>query len=477
MAEQFGRSTNAIHWHVPNAYNVWAHASPEQAERYLRPALRGELRDAYAVTERDAGSDPSRIASTAEPTLRRLRAQRREVVRHLRRRRLGPDRDGERPRGRRAACRPCSWSRPAPRASRSIDEPRFTHSYPDGHPTIRLDSVEVAGGRGDRRRRQGRRAAAPLVHRGAARDRRARDRGDVAAARGDGRLGAGARAGRQPDLRLPGSQLPARRLGRRRRRRAADDDGGRAPRRRGRRPETGPRQGLDGEAVRLRGGLALRRPLRPGLRRPRLHALERRRALPARAPGRQDLGGDERDPAADRRPRDGAPRRRPASCTEAGREARPDAAPAPAIGRGRRRQRARGLLRRQHPAQPLRRRLRGRCLGDQPEARPGPRPALRGERRRSARAGRRGRRRDSGGGRRRRPRRSDRARLRRRDRHLRRVRRDRGGRATGARADRGRARPAACRSAGRTATGSSRSGRARRSGATRSSGCRTAGSR
>ena len=24
-----------------------------------------------------------------------------------------------------------------------IDEPRFTHSYPDGHPTIRLDSVEV----------------------------------------------------------------------------------------------------------------------------------------------------------------------------------------------------------------------------------------------------------------------------------------------------------------------------------------------
>ena len=24
-----------------------------------------------------------------------------------------------------------------------VDEPRFTHSYPDGHPTIRFDSVEV----------------------------------------------------------------------------------------------------------------------------------------------------------------------------------------------------------------------------------------------------------------------------------------------------------------------------------------------
>ena len=53
---------------MPNAYNVWAHASPEQIDRYLRPALRGELKDAYAVTERDAGSDPSAIAATAERT-------------------------------------------------------------------------------------------------------------------------------------------------------------------------------------------------------------------------------------------------------------------------------------------------------------------------------------------------------------------------------------------------------------------------
>ena len=67
VAEQFGRSTNAIHWHVPNAYNVWAHGSTEQIDRHLRPALRGELRDAYAVTERDAGSDPSGIETVAEP--------------------------------------------------------------------------------------------------------------------------------------------------------------------------------------------------------------------------------------------------------------------------------------------------------------------------------------------------------------------------------------------------------------------------
>src|SRR5918997_1050675 len=36
-----------------------------QRERYLLPGIRGERRDCVAVTERDAGSDPSAIATTA----------------------------------------------------------------------------------------------------------------------------------------------------------------------------------------------------------------------------------------------------------------------------------------------------------------------------------------------------------------------------------------------------------------------------
>ena len=63
--EQFGRVTNGLHWHVPNAYNVLMQGSPEQIERYLVPALRGEGGDAYAVTEAEAGSDPSGISTTA----------------------------------------------------------------------------------------------------------------------------------------------------------------------------------------------------------------------------------------------------------------------------------------------------------------------------------------------------------------------------------------------------------------------------
>src|SRR6185503_17212257 len=43
VEEQFGRSTNALSWHVPSAYNVLASGTPEQIERYLKPALRGEL--------------------------------------------------------------------------------------------------------------------------------------------------------------------------------------------------------------------------------------------------------------------------------------------------------------------------------------------------------------------------------------------------------------------------------------------------
>src|SRR3954453_22359030 len=68
VEEQLGRSTNALSWHMPGAYNVLANGSPEQIERYLKPALRGELHDAYAVTEAEAGSDPSRIATTARKT-------------------------------------------------------------------------------------------------------------------------------------------------------------------------------------------------------------------------------------------------------------------------------------------------------------------------------------------------------------------------------------------------------------------------
>ena len=138
VEEQFGRSTNALSWHIPSAYNVLANGTPEQIDRYLRPALRGELHDAYAVTEALAGSDPSAIATTA--------------IR---------DGDGWRIDGEKwfvtygdiaavyivmakAEKQPTLFLIDAGSDGISVvDDPPFTHSYPHGHPTIRFDGVRV----------------------------------------------------------------------------------------------------------------------------------------------------------------------------------------------------------------------------------------------------------------------------------------------------------------------------------------------
>jgi acyl-CoA dehydrogenase len=138
VEEQFGRSTNALSWHVPTAYNVLAHGSPEQIDRWLRPALRGELHDAYAVTEELAGSDPSGIATVATRVDRGWRL------------------DGEKwfvTYGDVAAVYIVMARAPEPTlflveaglpGISVADDPPFTHTYPHGHPTIRFDGVLVA---------------------------------------------------------------------------------------------------------------------------------------------------------------------------------------------------------------------------------------------------------------------------------------------------------------------------------------------
>lgn len=155
VEEQFGRATNGLYWHIPNAYNVWDYGTPEQIERYLKPALRGELKDAYAVTERNAGSDPSRIETEARPTDAGYRINGEKwfvttgdvasvliVVAHV------VD-GGER--------LPTLFAvdRDLP-GVRYVDDPKFTHTYPEGHPTIAFNDVEVPAdaviggvGRGD----------------------------------------------------------------------------------------------------------------------------------------------------------------------------------------------------------------------------------------------------------------------------------------------------------------------------------------
>ena len=74
--EELGRITNGLWWLMGGGYNVLALGTPEQIESYLLPTLTGERADAYAVTERNAGSDASGIEATAERFLRELRVDR-----------------------------------------------------------------------------------------------------------------------------------------------------------------------------------------------------------------------------------------------------------------------------------------------------------------------------------------------------------------------------------------------------------------
>jgi len=65
VQEQLGQLTNALWDAVWRPANALRHCTPEQRERYLIPAIAGNRRDCFAVTEEKAGSDPSLIETVA----------------------------------------------------------------------------------------------------------------------------------------------------------------------------------------------------------------------------------------------------------------------------------------------------------------------------------------------------------------------------------------------------------------------------
>jgi alkylation response protein AidB-like acyl-CoA dehydrogenase len=66
VQEQVGRVTNALAWPVSTPPS-WLPgvATPDQLDRYVTPAVRGEREECYAITEEDAGSDVAAIEATA----------------------------------------------------------------------------------------------------------------------------------------------------------------------------------------------------------------------------------------------------------------------------------------------------------------------------------------------------------------------------------------------------------------------------
>src|ERR1700719_1683328 len=68
VQEQRGRVTNALGW-VAATPPSWlpAVATPDQIDRYVRPAIAGQREECYAITEENAGSDVDAIEATAQP--------------------------------------------------------------------------------------------------------------------------------------------------------------------------------------------------------------------------------------------------------------------------------------------------------------------------------------------------------------------------------------------------------------------------
>lgn len=63
--EEIGKATNALGWVIWAPAIILAQATPEQIESYVRPAAEGTRQECYAITEPNAGSDASKLETTA----------------------------------------------------------------------------------------------------------------------------------------------------------------------------------------------------------------------------------------------------------------------------------------------------------------------------------------------------------------------------------------------------------------------------
>jgi len=144
VSEQIGRVTNALGWcvHTPAE---WAPEvmTDEQIERWLKPAIRGERSECYAITEAGAGSDVDAIEATArrDGDAYVLAGEKMHVTSFNRADHIffqaklaDGDHAGEH------ALFVVDKDTPGVRLVR---EPRYTHTYPDTHAIVAFDDVRV----------------------------------------------------------------------------------------------------------------------------------------------------------------------------------------------------------------------------------------------------------------------------------------------------------------------------------------------
>ena len=314
VQEQMGRVTNALGW-VAATPPSWlpAVATRDQIDRYVRPAIAGQREECYAITEENAGSDVDAIEATAysggdQYVLNGVKwhvtSFNTADFAFFQARLTGGPHHGEH------AMFLVDLPSPGVEVVRT---PAYSHTISHHHPIVaftdvRVPAANLVGAEGDGMafayewfRFERLMVAARCL--GAA-GRLTEEMTAFAAARrvgGEPISERGLVAGMLADSL---TELFAARAMTYETARAIDRPG---PRRR----EGVPRAVLDGQALLLGDGGPRRRPRRPGIRRPRLHAGERGRALLPRAARGADLGRYQRDPAHDHRPPDDQTRPRP----------------------------------------------------------------------------------------------------------------------------------------------------------------------
>ena len=297
--EQLGRVTNALWACVWRPAQVLEHCTPAQRARFLEPECRGERRYAYAITEPNAGSDVARLETVARRvdggwsiSGEKWFVTDADIADYLI---VVAEAEG--------AGQTCFLVDSDAAGVRETRRPRYMHTFAFEHPEyvfedcfVPDDQVLGAPGQGNDLSKDWFTDERLMI---AARCLGGAERAlEIALAYAQERVQFGG-----PDHRQPGRLVPARRLRRRDRGGARADLPGRVGVRHRNRPQDDSREGLAGQALRQRDGRARRRSLRPGARRPRLHAREPVRAALPRPPRRPHLGGHERDPAHGHRQR------------------------------------------------------------------------------------------------------------------------------------------------------------------------------
>jgi acyl-CoA dehydrogenase len=155
IVEQFGRVTNALGWCYGEAQGWMFEAfNDDQIARIVMPLTRGDIHLCYAITEENAGSDPSRIETTA---LRQgdsylISGEKWHVTSHnLASHIVIQAKLAQGPHAGEHCLFACSADAPGITVKRS---PAYTHNYNHHHPILRFDDVAVpirdrVGGEGD----------------------------------------------------------------------------------------------------------------------------------------------------------------------------------------------------------------------------------------------------------------------------------------------------------------------------------------